>query len=69
MSSTRGATVTFEGHMRGIFQSERVNMLRMSEVNEVGHLIGTLKLDMQYKPKKATKIPTKYLITKPQAAI
>jgi hypothetical protein len=37
VSSTRDATATFEGYMRGIFQSERANMLRMSEVNEVDH--------------------------------
>jgi hypothetical protein len=37
VSSTRDATATFEGYMRGLFQSERANMLRMSEVNEVDH--------------------------------
>jgi SRSO17 transposase len=37
VSSTRDTTVAFEGYMRGLFQSERANMLRMSEVNEVDH--------------------------------
>lgn len=37
MSSTRDATATFEGYMRGLFQSERATMLRMSEVNAVDH--------------------------------
>jgi len=37
VSSTRDATATFEGYMRGLFQPERTNMLRMSEVNEVDH--------------------------------
>jgi len=37
VSSTRDDTATFEGYMRGLFQSERANMLRMSEVNEVDH--------------------------------
>jgi SRSO17 transposase len=37
VSSTRDTTATFEGYMRGLFQSERANMLRMSEVNEVDH--------------------------------
>ena len=37
VSSTLDATATFEGYMRGLFQSERANMLRMSEVNEVDH--------------------------------
>jgi SRSO17 transposase len=37
VSSTRDATATFEGFMRGLFQSESANMLRMSEVNEVDH--------------------------------
>ena len=37
MSSTRDATATFAGYMRGLFQAERANMLRMSEVNEVDH--------------------------------
>jgi len=37
VSRTRDATATFGGYMRGLFQSERANMLRMSEVNEVDH--------------------------------
>ena len=37
MSSTRDTTASFYGYLRGLFQSERVNMLRMSEVNEVDH--------------------------------
>ncbi|MDZ4097073.1 MAG: hypothetical protein U1E13_00080, partial [Methylophilaceae bacterium] len=37
VSSTRDATATFEGYMRGLFLSERANMPRMSEVNEVDH--------------------------------
>jgi SRSO17 transposase len=37
VSSTRDATATFEGYVRGLFQSEKANMLRMSEVNEVDH--------------------------------
>jgi SRSO17 transposase len=37
VSSTRDSTATFTGYMRGLFQSERANMLRMSEVNEVDH--------------------------------
>jgi SRSO17 transposase len=37
VSSTRDATATFEGYMRGLFQSERANMLRMSEVTAVDH--------------------------------
>ena len=37
MSSTRDSTATFEGYVRGLFQSERTNMLRMSEVNAVDH--------------------------------
>jgi SRSO17 transposase len=36
-SATRDSTATFQGYMRGLFQSERANMLRMSEVNEVDH--------------------------------
>jgi SRSO17 transposase len=39
VSSTRDATPTFDGSMRGLFQSEMANMLRMSEVNEL--LVGT----------------------------
>jgi hypothetical protein len=35
VSSTRDSTTTFAGYMRGLFQSERANMLRMSEVNDV----------------------------------
>jgi SRSO17 transposase len=37
VSSTRDSTAAFEGYMRGLFQSERANMLRMSEINEVDH--------------------------------
>ena len=37
MSSTRDASDTFCGYLRGLFQSERANMLRMSEVNQVDH--------------------------------
>lgn len=37
LSRTRDATATFGGYMRGLFQSERANMLRMSEVNAVDH--------------------------------
>lgn len=37
VSRTRDATATFCGYMRGLFQSERANMLRMSEVNDVDH--------------------------------
>ena len=37
VSRTRDATATFGGYMRGLFQSERANMLRMSEVNAVDH--------------------------------
>jgi len=37
VSSTRDSTATFKGYMQGLFQSERANMLRMSEVNEVDH--------------------------------
>ena len=33
----RDATPTFEGYMRGLFQSERANILRMREVKEVDH--------------------------------
>jgi SRSO17 transposase len=36
-SCTRDATATFGGYLRGLFQSERANMLRMSEVNAVDH--------------------------------
>jgi len=36
-SCTRDASATFGGYMRGLFQSERANMLRMSEVNAVDH--------------------------------
>ena len=32
LSSMRDATATFESYMRGLFQSERANLLRMSEV-------------------------------------
>ena len=35
MSSTRDATASFYGYLRGLFQSERANMLRLSKVNEV----------------------------------
>jgi len=37
VSRTRDVTVAFEGYMRGLFQSERATMLRMSEVNAVDH--------------------------------
>ena len=37
VSSTRDATATFYGYLRGLFQSERSNMLRMGEVSEVDH--------------------------------
>jgi len=37
VSRTRDAAATFRGYVRGLFQSERANMLRMSEVNEVDH--------------------------------
>jgi SRSO17 transposase len=37
VSRTRDATATFYGYVRGLFQSERANMLRMSEVNDVDH--------------------------------
>lgn len=37
VSRTRDATEAFHGYMGGMFQSERTNMLRMSEVNEVDH--------------------------------
>ena len=37
VSRTRDVTTTFNGYMRGLFQSERANMLRMSEVNAVDH--------------------------------
>jgi SRSO17 transposase len=36
-SCTRDATATFGGYLRGLFQSERANLLRMSEVNAVDH--------------------------------
>ncbi len=36
-SRTRNVIPAFTGYMRGLFQSERVNMLRMSEVNAVDH--------------------------------
>lgn len=36
-SCTRDATATFGGYLRGLFQSQRANMLRMSEVNAVDH--------------------------------
>ncbi|MGH8550333.1 MAG: hypothetical protein ACRERU_17390 [Methylococcales bacterium] len=36
-SSTRDTTQSFCGDLRGFFQSERANLLRMSEVNEVEH--------------------------------
>ena len=37
VSRTRDVTTAFEGYMRGLFQSERATMLRMSEVNAVDH--------------------------------
>ena len=37
VSRTRDVTVAFQGYMRGLFQSERATMLRMSEVNAVDH--------------------------------
>jgi len=37
VSRTRDATATFCGYIRGLFQSERANLLRMSEVNEIDH--------------------------------
>ncbi|MBS4098894.1 MAG: hypothetical protein KGZ83_18890 [Sulfuricella sp.] len=37
VSRTRDATPVFYGYVRGLFQSERGNMLRMSEVNAVDH--------------------------------
>ena len=37
VSRTRDATATFCGYVRGLFQAERANMLRMSEVNAVDH--------------------------------
>jgi SRSO17 transposase len=37
VSKTRSVIPAFSGYMRGLFQSERVNMLRMSEVNQVDH--------------------------------
>jgi SRSO17 transposase len=37
VSRTRDATETFCGYLRGLFPSERANMLRMSEVNAVDH--------------------------------
>jgi hypothetical protein len=35
VTRTRNVTGVFEGYMRGLLQSERANMLRMSEVNAV----------------------------------
>jgi len=37
VSSRRDSTATFEGYLRGLFQSELAKMLRMSKVNEVDH--------------------------------
>lgn len=37
VSRTRDVLPAFTGYLRGLFQSERVNLLRMSEVNEVDH--------------------------------
>lgn len=37
VSPTRHVIPAFAGYMRGLFQSERANMLRMSEVNLVDH--------------------------------
>jgi len=37
VSRIRDVTVAFEGYMRGLFQSEHANMLRMSEANAVDH--------------------------------
>jgi SRSO17 transposase len=37
VSSSRDTTASFHGYLRGLFQSERANMLCMSEVNEVDH--------------------------------
>jgi SRSO17 transposase len=37
VSRTRNVIPGFIGYLRGLFQSERVNMLRMSEVNAVDH--------------------------------
>ncbi len=37
VSRTRDVSETFYGYVRGLFQSERGNMLRMSEVNAVNH--------------------------------
>lgn len=37
ISRTRNVLPAFTGYMRGLFQSERVNLLRMSEVNAVDH--------------------------------
>lgn len=37
VSTTRNVIPAFRGYVRGLFQSERANMLRMSEVNEVDH--------------------------------
>jgi hypothetical protein len=34
-SRTRDASSAFGGYMRGLFRSERANMLRMSEVNAI----------------------------------
>ncbi len=35
----RDATVTFCSYLRGLFQSERASMLRMSEVSKVDHQV------------------------------
>ena len=37
VSQTRSVIPAFSGYVRGLFQSERANMLRMSEVNQVDH--------------------------------
>lgn len=37
VSRTRDVTTAFEGYLRGLFQSERANLLRMSEANAVDH--------------------------------
>jgi len=37
ISRTRNVIPAFTGYMRGLFQSERANMLRMSEINAVDH--------------------------------
>jgi len=36
-SSTRDATATFYGYLRGLFQSDWTNKLRMNEMSEVDH--------------------------------